>query len=180
MPITDRPLHRIAWGTTTVALAATIATLSAPSASADLGPITVNECTGTSASTCGPASSIVVGHTYQIVSEANVYLISKPTVNFYDNGQCIASAPSPSTFGHAGIGYHTSVFWVPTTAGTHNLSVEQAFKTASTPVTVVAAPLGSTPAQPPSQPGCGGGIGSGSSNPLESGSVDLLPGSSGI
>ncbi|MFE3258409.1 hypothetical protein ACFXPS_22005 [Nocardia sp. NPDC059091] len=179
MHVTRRPLHYIGWAATTLALAATTTTLSAPTASADVGPITVNDCTTRNSSdACAPASSIVVGHVYQVVSPADIYVplppLSAPTVNFYDNGQCIAGAPSPSGMGVTGIDYaNSSVSWVPNAPGTHKITVTQASKTATLTVNVVAAPPGSTAQQPPQQAGCGGGgsIGSGSSNLLGSGSA---------
>lgn len=169
MPDRTPTLRRIGWGATTFAVAAAITALSAPTAFATVGPVDVEDAGGSGT----PDSTPVAGQLYRVTADADINLITSGTVTFYDNGQCIASAPEPSTFGHTGIRNFSFVYWVPT-AGTHTLTATQNGRTATTTVTVTAAPAGSTPAQQPKQPGCGGG------GSLDLGSVNLLPGSSGI
>ncbi|MFE3193159.1 hypothetical protein ACFXHA_29430 [Nocardia sp. NPDC059240] len=177
MHLRSRTMRRIGWAATTLATATAVTTLTAPPALANLGPIIVAECAQSDNNPCPASSPIVAGQKYVVTAPAN-QIIPLPvlssldtTVNFYDNGQCIASGPAPTGMGVAGFYWmDVSVYWVPT-AGTHKLTVTQGGASDSTTVNVVAAPAGSTPAQPPKQPGCGGGgsLGSGSAS---------LPGSS--
>ncbi|MFE3224907.1 hypothetical protein [Nocardia sp. NPDC059228] len=169
-----RSIRRIGWGATTLALTATIAALSAPTASA-IGPVQVYQCTSdpTSSSYPGPPCvippSYVVGQTYMLDSPITPNVNGDNAfVSFYDNGQCVAGAIAPSDTdpGHL----FADVLWVPTTAGTHKITVNQRGSSSIT-VTVVAAPPGSGTPQPPTQSSCHDSSGSGSSNLLSSGSA---------
>ncbi|WP_433566061.1 hypothetical protein ACQP1O_13025 [Nocardia sp. CA-151230] len=176
MHATRRSFHYIGWAATTLALAATTTALSAPAAFATVGPVEVLHCSPDAWGTCVTPPSYVVGQTYTIVSEYTPNVAGDiPYVDVYDNGVCVAGviAVSDTDPGH----HYTSVPWIPTTAGTHKITVNQR-ESASTTVTVVAAPPGSGTPQPPTQPAChgsntgsGGLPGSGSSNLLGSGSA---------
>ncbi|MET8425595.1 hypothetical protein [Nocardia sp. NPDC004860] len=166
MHAAHRPVRHIAWGATTLALAATIAALSAPTGTASIDGPEVDDC---STGTCTEPSSYVVGQTYSFY--AGPFLTNVSSTSFYDNGKCIGSISYPHTGRNA-------IAWVPTTAGTHELSVAT---TSTIPfvvmqpytftVSVVAAPPGSGTPQPPQQGTC---TGSGSANLLGSGSANLL------
>ncbi|MVU77490.1 hypothetical protein GPX89_09545 [Nocardia sp. ET3-3] len=173
MRIESRAIRRIGWAATTLASAAALTTLTAPAALANVGPITIADCAPSDNDPCPSVSPLVAGHQYKVTSPANQSMQLLPflatagtTVNFYDNGQCIASGPAPTGMGVAGFYWmDVTVYWVPT-AGTHTIKVTQGTESTSATVNVTAAPAGSTPAQPPKQPGCGGGgsIGSGSAS----------------
>ncbi|MFE3258410.1 hypothetical protein ACFXPS_22000 [Nocardia sp. NPDC059091] len=153
-----RSLRRIGWGATTLTLAATITALFTPAASASLGfPVLVDAATGAG------VGSAVVGRTYTYYAGINFQPMFASTADFYDNGQCIGSAPisGPGAL---------QITWVPTAAGSHTLTIVGGVKEISEKYDVTAAPAGSTPAQPPKQPGCGGG---GSANLIGSGSAAL-------
>ncbi|MFE3193162.1 hypothetical protein ACFXHA_29445 [Nocardia sp. NPDC059240] len=169
MHTTHRPVRRIGWGTTTLALAATVAALSAPTASADFMGPDIMDC---SSGTCVAPSSYVVGQTYMFFQIPA--LDNAATTSFYDNGNCVGTI----TYPHSG---PNAVPWVPTTAGTHQMAYSTALtipfvytKPNPFPVTVVAAPPGSPTPQPTQHGGCAG-VGSGS--PVGSGS-SIMPGSS--
>ncbi|MEU6581476.1 hypothetical protein [Nocardia sp. NPDC046763] len=158
MHVTRRPLHYIGWAATTLALAAATTTLSAPTASASLGfPVLIDAATG------AEVGSAVVGHAYTYYSGINFQPMFASTADFYDNGQCIGSAPisGPGAL---------QITWVPTATGSHTLTIVGGVKEISEKYDVTAAPAGSTPTQPPKQPGCGGG---GSANLIGSGSAAL-------
>ncbi|MGW4247292.1 hypothetical protein [Nocardia sp. NPDC004722] len=172
-------LRHTLWGAATLAMAASVSTLSVPTASADIESESggVLDC---STSPCTTPSTYIVGHTYDFSTGApggtpswhSMY----SSANFYDNGQCIGSvALTANTMG-------ADVQWVPTTAGTHNLTLKynDIILFVTTPprvftVTVVAAPPGSPAPKPsPSQGTCtSSGSGTGSGDSL-SGSAQLL------
>ncbi|MEU6581477.1 hypothetical protein [Nocardia sp. NPDC046763] len=167
--------HRIGWGATTLAVAATIAALSTPTATADI-EYEVPNAWDCSTGTCTLPSTYVVGHTYSFDTGSpggtDSWQSMYSSANFYDDGKCLGSISLP----HAG---HVAVTWVPTTTGTHKLSLAligaipfMASQPTVIPVSVVAAPPGSpTPQQPPQQGTC---VGSGSGSLLGSGSANLL------
>lgn len=167
MPAKIRALHHTGWGATTLALAATIATLAAPAASALLEGPEVIECSN---NTCAVPSTYVVGQSYSIF--AGPPPDDALRVNFYDNGACVGG------FSYAQPG--NTLPWVPTTAGTHEItikfSVSKPFEMRAPiklTVNVLAAPPGSptpppTPAAQCTVTGSGTGSGgptSGSSSP---------------
>ncbi|GAB0108000.1 hypothetical protein JMUB6875_70030 [Nocardia sp. JMUB6875] len=166
MPAKIRAVHHTGWGATTLALAATVAALSAPTASAFVDGPRVDYCSN---NICDVPSSYVVGQTYSIYAGRPVDDALR--ASFYDNGTCIGG------FSYAQPG--NTIPWVPTTAGTHEItikfSVSEPFVMPGPyrlTVTVVAAPPGS-PTPSPTPPGnctvTGSGTGSGS--PLGSGSA---------
>ncbi|MGV9413592.1 hypothetical protein ACWDOP_27140 [Nocardia sp. NPDC003693] len=101
------------------------------------------------------ASQYVVGEKYSVDAWGALSRmdLQNPKVTFFDNGQCIGN--SGTYGGYEGGGTYASVQWIPTTPGTHELVAKHAGTTASITVTVVAAPVGSTPATPADQGGCG-------------------------
>ncbi|GAB0107999.1 hypothetical protein JMUB6875_70020 [Nocardia sp. JMUB6875] len=153
-------MRRIAWAATTLASVATLAALSTPIAGAriDGAPILTDTATG------AEVGSAVVGRSYQIFPGLGYNPGLSAVADFFDNGQCIASAPAATL----------TVIWVPTTAGTHTLTVQGAPNSVSMTVEVAPASAGSTPVKPPNQPGCG--IGGGSSNVLASAGSGALGG----
>ncbi|WP_460720201.1 hypothetical protein [Nocardia heshunensis] len=172
-------LRHTFWGATTLAMAATVTTLSVPTASAELQgqPAGVWDC---STSPCTQPSTYVVGHTYSFdtgsAGGTPAWQYQYTSANFYDDGRCLGSISLPTNG-------PTSVPWVPTTAGTHKMTLAMngilplmvPQPTVFT-VTVVAAPPGSPVAQqPPVQGNCAmTGSGTGSADPLGSGSARLL------
>ncbi|MFJ9368331.1 hypothetical protein ACIRRA_28440 [Nocardia sp. NPDC101769] len=150
MPATNR---HIAWAATLVGVAGTLTAVFPALATAGIHGIEVQDC---SSGTCTTPASYIVGQSYSFIAPYDGVSITGPVSSFYDNGACIGSS-------------NNSVTWVPLTAGTHTLSTRTGSNTDSLTVVVVAAPPGSPTAQQPQQGGCGGSIGSGSSN--------LLPGS---
>ncbi|MFJ9363816.1 hypothetical protein ACIRRA_05250 [Nocardia sp. NPDC101769] len=153
-----RTMRHINWGATTLALAATITALSTTTAAASLGfPVLIDAATG------AEVGSAVVGHAYTYYAGINFQPMLASTADFYDNGQCIGSAPisGPGAL---------QITWVPAATGSHTLTIVGGVKEISEKYDVTAAPAGSTPAQPPKQPGCGGG---GSANLIGSGSAAL-------
>ncbi|GAB2519829.1 hypothetical protein [Nocardia heshunensis] len=170
MHVESRIMRRIAWAATTVALSSTIIGLSAPTATAHIPSPEIDDC---STGFCAVPASYIVGHTYSFDAD---YSLDNPTsTNFYADGQCLGSI----TYPHAG---RNAVPWVPTTAGTHVLTLKEnlPFPWAGPPagtftVTVLAAPPGSPVPQPP--PPQGNCVSSGSGSLLGSGSAGL-PGSS--
>ncbi|MFE3001106.1 hypothetical protein ACFXG4_39760 [Nocardia sp. NPDC059246] len=153
MHVTRRPLHYIGWAATTLALASTITALSTTTASASLGlPMLVDAATG------AEVGSAVVGHAYTYYAGINFQPMFASTADFYDNGQCIGSAPlsGPGAL---------QITWVPTAAGSHTLTIVGGVKEISE-----GGGDRGRGGQPPKQPGCGGG---GSANLIGSGSAAL-------
>lgn len=166
MPAKTRAIRHASWGATTLALAATVVTLSAPTASAFVDEPQVDDC---STGTCAVPSSYVVGQSYTIYPGPP--LDNARYASFYDNGTCLGS------FSYAQPG--NAVPWVPATAGTHEITIKfSVSKEFVMPapikltVTVVAAPPGSaTPSPTPSAHCTVTGSGTGSGSPLGSGSA---------
>lgn len=136
----DIGIRKLTMWTVTALAAAVATTLTAAPASADFH-----------APDIGSGQTLYVGQQYYISTGGapdDVFF----WMSFYDNNQCIAgsrgSAPSHS-------GYGWVVYWVPTTAGTHTITVSGDTQSKSTTVIVLPAPAGSTPAPQPKQPGCG-------------------------
>ncbi|WP_369633952.1 hypothetical protein [Nocardia sp. JMUB6875] len=108
-----------------------------------------------------PSGGFVVGTpvtVYGMVLIGGVSFLPGPRYTFTDNGSCFY-AKTP-------LGQNASqiqVTWIPTTAGSHTLTVTQNGHSDSTTVTVVAAPAG-TAVPTPSTPGCSssGSAGTGS------------------
>lgn len=144
--------RRIVWAATLVGVAGTLTALTPGLAGAARFNFDVEDC---ASGTCTPATSFVVGYSYQIVGAWDGTNQAIPTYNFYDNDACI------------GGGTH-SVTWVPVTSGSHTLSVGNVGTPRETQtVTVAAAPPGAPIAQQPTQSGCGVGL-------IISGSAGLL------
>ncbi|GAB2519822.1 hypothetical protein [Nocardia heshunensis] len=171
MPAAHRRTHHIAWGTTALAIAATVTTVLAPTASATIDTPNVLDCPTTN--NCTPVTSFVVGHSYLFGSKTVHSDLVALRVYFYDNGQCLGNTPQADN-GDVTVlvGDPAYITWVPQTAGTHKLTVQQGTESQSITVTVAAAPAGSPTAQQPTQGGCdGAGL-------LGTGSADLGAGSS--
>ncbi|MEV0462947.1 hypothetical protein AB0I30_17205 [Nocardia tengchongensis] len=166
MPAKTRAIHHIGWGATTLTLAATFVTLSAPTVSAFVDAPQVDDC---STGTCVVPSSYIVGQTYSIYAGAP--LDDALYASFYDNGTCLGS------FSYAQPG--NTVPWVPTTAGAHEITIKTSVSKPfvipapiKLTVTVVAAPLGSATPSPTQSGHCTvTGSGTGSGSPLGSGSA---------
>ncbi|MFE3193160.1 hypothetical protein ACFXHA_29435 [Nocardia sp. NPDC059240] len=172
-------LRHTLWGATTLTMATMVTTLSVPTASAELQghPAGVWDC---STSPCTEPSTFVVGHTYSFdpgsAGGTTSWEYQYTSLNFYDDGKCLGSVSLPTNG-------PTSVPWVPATTGTHKLTI--AYNTivplliaqpTTLSVSVVAAPAGSPVApQPPVSGNCAmTGSGTGSADPLGSGSARLL------
>ncbi|MFC9790803.1 hypothetical protein [Rhodococcus sp. NPDC127528] len=146
--------RRIGWGASGLMLAAAAVGMSVPSASAVTSPDGM-----LSLDASPPPGGYVVGVQAAIGGMVVGSLFDTPQarVVFSDNGTCFNSHyPGMDAAG-------LSVWWTPTTAGTHTISLTQYGKTVSETVTVNPAPDG-TPVPTPETPGCqgGGSIDSGS------------------
>ncbi|WP_143069462.1 hypothetical protein [Rhodococcus maanshanensis] len=95
----------------------------------------------------------------------SMFPVPQARVTLSDNGTCYYSFDP----GQAPPGF-SYLSWMPTTAGTHTISVTQYDRTVSESVTVNPAPDGA-PVPAPEAPGCGGG---GSLDALNSGSLGSL------
>ncbi|MFE3193163.1 hypothetical protein ACFXHA_29450 [Nocardia sp. NPDC059240] len=158
LSVTDR---RIASAATLVGVAAMLTALSPGVASAGLHGI---ELCSIDTGNCVEPTSFVVGQSYSVVGPDNG--TPNTNYNFYDNGACIGS------------GSH-GVTWVPLAMGSHTVSATytNGGSVDYVTVTVVAAPTGTTPQQPPRQGGCGGGGSLGNpSSFIGPGSANIVPG----
>lgn len=160
MPNTNRTLRHIGWGATTLVIGAAVTALTAPSASAYVGPVEVLACpSDPSASTpCVTPGSYVVGQAYTISAAYGIDYGSdggqiNPFADAFDNGTCVAGTLATDT---DGIHNYTHITWVPTTPGTHKIRVIKGSSFADTTVTVVTAPPGSISVTPPTQAACHG------------------------
>ncbi|MFE2954990.1 hypothetical protein [Nocardia tengchongensis] len=172
MPAETRTLRHIGWGATTLALAAAIATVSMPTASAAVGPVEIDQCTTTPSYSCTTPASYVVGQTYMIWSRVNDLLAGSADVYFYDNGQCVGHTPTPTGAGTID-GGGAYLDWVPATTGTHKITVQQGTDSADMTVTVVGAVTPGTALQPPHGDCSGAGALGTGSGLLRTGSADL-------
>lgn len=142
-------LRQIRWGASGLMVVAAAVGVSAPSASADPSPAgrLVLDISP-------PPGGYVVGVRADIIVEGvggSMFPIPQAQVTLSDNGTCVYSFQP----GQAPSGY-SYMSWVPTTAGTHTISVTQYGSTASETVTVASAPDG-TPVPTPETPGCSNG-----------------------
>ncbi|MGW4247294.1 hypothetical protein [Nocardia sp. NPDC004722] len=171
MSAAHRRNHHIAWGATALALAATVTTALAPTASATIDTPNVLDCPTTTS--CTPVTSFVAGHSYRFGSPMVHNDLVAYQVYFYDNGQCLGNtAPTDNGDVTVIVGDPAYITWVPQTAGTHKLTVQQGTESQSITVTVTAAPAGTPTPQQPAQGGCdGAGL-------VGTGSADLGAGSS--
>ncbi|MFE3098773.1 hypothetical protein [Nocardia tengchongensis] len=150
--MTREAVRRIGWVATTMALAATIATVAAPvgtsAPSSTFQGVWVLDDSG-----YAPAH-ISVGVRYVLHADA---VGQTPRVNFYDNSACLGSTLA-KVFRDPVSDDYAWVYWVPTSTGTHVLSTKQGdWENGPATVQVEAAPAGSTPVTQPKLDGCGGG-----------------------
>ncbi|AQA25153.1 hypothetical protein BTZ20_0149 [Rhodococcus sp. MTM3W5.2] len=142
-------LHRIGWSASGLMMVAAAVGMSVPSASADTSPdgwlaLDVSP----------PPGGYVVGVKANITVEGiggAMFPVPQSRVTLSDNGTCVYSfypGQAPPGFSY--------MSWVPTTAGTHTISITQYGATVSETVTVNPAPDG-TPVPTPETPGCSGG-----------------------
>ncbi|WP_458689842.1 hypothetical protein [Nocardia tengchongensis] len=138
--ITDtRHGRRIGCGIAGLAATVAIVTGAAPTASADVTWVNFET----------PAQTHYVGTNYRISAGSD----PASTLAFYDNGQCIGKA-APHYNSELGVYFAAVVYWLPTTAGHHVITVDDGKSTKTLAVDVVAALPGSTPDTPVSQGGC--------------------------
>ncbi|MFI6430301.1 hypothetical protein [Rhodococcus oryzae] len=142
-------LRRIGWGASGLMMVAAAVGMSVPAASAATSPdgwLAVD--------VFPPPGGYVVGVRADITVEGvggSMFPLPQSRVTLSDNGTCVYSflpGQAPSGFSY--------LSWVPTTAGTHTISVTQYGTTVSETVTVNPAPDGA-PVPTPETPGCSGG-----------------------
>ncbi|MEU1208819.1 hypothetical protein [Nocardia sp. NPDC005825] len=163
MPNTNRTLRHIGWGATTLAVGAAVIAATAPTALAEVGPVTVVACPANPSSTtpCVTPTSYFVGQAYTISATYQPNLggqsSSDPTafayVDAFDNGACVAGIMAVSDNDYHN---YTAITWVPKTPGKHTIRVMQYGNFADATITVLDAPPGSVTVTPPAQNACHG------------------------
>jgi hypothetical protein len=140
-------IHRIGWGASGLMMVAAAVGMSVPAASAAASPDG-----RLSLDVLPPPGGYVVGVRADITVEgvggSMFPVVPQSWVTLSDNGACVYSfwpghAPSGSSY----------LSWVPTTAGTHTVSITHYGTTVSETVTVNPAPDGA-PVPTPETPGC--------------------------
>ncbi|MFE2957453.1 hypothetical protein [Nocardia tengchongensis] len=154
MQKTNRLVRRIACGAQGFAAITAIAMLAAPSASAMVTSIAFEP---------GVMDNIqvVTGKTFWFAVFTADFGSGSPTVQVYDNGQCIGSTIQ-GTGQQDPLQNYSYIYWQPSTAGTHTITAKQGMSSRSFTMTVLSAPSGSTPNPQPSNPSCGGAPSTGS------------------
>ncbi|GAB3209178.1 hypothetical protein GCM10027262_29440 [Nocardia tengchongensis] len=146
MQKTNRFVRRIACG---APVFAAITLLAAPSASAMVSSIAFEPRVMDNV-------QVVAGKTFWFAVYTLDFGSGSPTVQVYDNGQCIGST-IPGAGPQDPLQNYSYINWQPTTAGTHTITAKQGMSSKSITMTVQSAPPGSTPDPQPSNPGCGSG-----------------------